>query len=103
MIEELSAFTNNKIWSIMPLLAGKHAVGCRWIFKKKFNLDGIIERHKARFVAQGFSQKFGIDYKKTFALVAKMTTVCVLLSMAVNQGWSFISNGCTQCIPAWRT
>jgi len=38
MTEELSAFADNKIWSIMPLLAGKHAVGYRWIFKKKIQL-----------------------------------------------------------------
>ena len=56
--------------------------------RKKFNLHGIIEKHKARLVAQGFSQKFGIDYKETFAPVAKMTTVCVLLSIAINEGWS---------------
>jgi hypothetical protein len=42
----------------MPLPAGKYAVGCRWIFKIKFNADGTIERHKAWLVAQGFSQKF---------------------------------------------
>jgi hypothetical protein len=72
----------------MPLPAGKHAVGCRWIFKTKFNSDGKIERHKARLVAQGFSQKFGIDYKETFASVAKITIVRVLLSVVVNQGWS---------------
>jgi histone deacetylase 1/2 len=47
MIEELSALNDNKTWSFMPLPAGKHAIGCSWIFKKKFNSDGIIERHKA--------------------------------------------------------
>jgi len=72
----------------VPLPAGKHVVGCCWIFKTKFNADGTIERHKAWLVAQGFSQKFWIDYKETFALVAKMTIFRVLLFVAVNQGWS---------------
>ena len=87
MAEELAALEENKTWSITPLPHGKHAVGSRWIFKTKFNSDGSIDRHKARLVAQGFTQKFSIDYKETFAPVAKMTTVRVLLSVAINNGW----------------
>jgi hypothetical protein len=86
MTKELSALADNQTWSIIPLPAGKHAVGCRWIFKTKFNVDGTIERHKARLVAQGFLQKFEINYKEIFASNAKMTIVCVLLSVPVNQG-----------------
>ena len=88
MKEKPIALANNNTWSIIPLPTGKHVVGYLWIFKTKFNSKGTIERHKARLVAQGFSQKFEIDYKETFALVAKMTTVRVLLSVVVNQGWS---------------
>ena len=87
MAEELAALEENKTWSITPLPHGKHAVGSRWIFKTKFNSDGSIDRHKARLVAQGFTQKFGIDYKETFAPVAKMTTVRVFLFVAINNGW----------------
>jgi len=86
MTKELSALADNQTWSIIPLPAGKYAVGCRWIFKTKFNVDGTIERHKARLVAQGFLQKFEINYKEIFASNAKMTIVRVLLSVPVNQG-----------------
>ena len=59
------------------------------MFKTKFHSDRSIEHHKAHLVAQGFTQKFGVDYNETFATVAKITIVRVLLSVPVNNGWSF--------------
>lgn len=87
MNEELKALTENHIWSVVPLPAGKQVVGYHWIFKMKFKSDGSVDRHKARLVAHGFTQKFSVDYKETFASMTNMTTVKVLLSVAVNQGW----------------
>lgn len=87
MDEELKALAENHTWSIVQLPAGKKAVGSKWIYKTKFLSDGSVERCKARLVAQGFSQTYGVDYKETFAPVAKMNTVRVLLSTAVNNSW----------------
>ncbi|KAM2944179.1 hypothetical protein COP2_027257 [Malus domestica] len=75
MQDELHALDQHKTWSIVPLPKGKKIVGCRWIYKIKFNSDGSIERHKARLVARGFTQTFDVDYKETFAPVAKMNTL----------------------------
>ena len=87
MIEELKALNDNQTWSVVDLPKGKMAVGSRWIYKTKFHSNGSIERHKARLVACGFTQTYGIDYKETFAHVAKMSTIRVLLSVAVNHDW----------------
>ncbi|CAN6725637.1 unnamed protein product [Malus baccata var. baccata] len=65
----------------------KKTVGSRWVYKTKFHSDGMIEKHKACLVARGFTQTYGVDYKETFAPVAKMNTVKVLLSATINNAW----------------
>ncbi|KAM0991006.1 hypothetical protein ACFX2C_009448 [Malus domestica] len=87
MTKELQALNDNQTWSVVDLPNSNKVVRSRWIYKTKFNSNGSIERHKARLVAQGFTQTYGIDYKETFALVAKMNTVRVLLSVPVNNAW----------------
>ena len=87
MREELEALRKNQTWELTDLLEGKRAVGCKWVFTIKQNPEGKIERYKARLVARGYSQVYGIDYDETFASVAKMNTVRILISCAANFGW----------------
>ena len=56
MKAKLDAMKLNNTWSIVPLPAGKHTIGCRWIYKMKYKSDGSIDRHKARLVAKGYTQ-----------------------------------------------
>jgi Reverse transcriptase (RNA-dependent DNA polymerase) len=62
MKEELEALEKNKTWTLMSLPKGKKLVGCKWVYKIKYNSDGTIERHKARLVAKDFTQTYGLDY-----------------------------------------
>ena len=73
---------------LVPRPPHTNIVTCRWIFTLKYNPDGTINRHKAQLVARGFSQTYGVDYKETFSPVVRLNSVRILLSLAVNQGWS---------------
>ncbi|XP_016206067.1 uncharacterized protein LOC107646392 [Arachis ipaensis] len=83
---ELLALVKNKTWSITSLSLGKNLIGCKWIFKVKFHLDGNVECHKARLVAQDFCQRVGYDYFDTFSPVVKITTLRLILTLAVVHG-----------------
>ncbi|KAL6323474.1 hypothetical protein AAG906_039046 [Vitis piasezkii] len=75
-------------WEVMTLPRGKKPMSCKWVFTVKYKADGTVERYKAHLVAKGFTQTYGIDYTETFAPVAKLNTIRVLLSLAANLDWS---------------
>eukprot|EP00253_Pinus_taeda_P029617 PITA_29617 len=89
MDEKINAIERNKTWDLVELPKGKEVIGVKWVYKTKSNAEGRIERHKARLVVKGYKQQYGRDYGETFTLVARMETVRVVLSIAVQNKWKF--------------
>jgi len=87
--EEIKAFYDLNVWELVPRPAHVNVVGVRWVYDIKVDDEtGEICRYKARLVAQGFSQKEGIDYTETFAPTMHIKTARVLLALAAKHGMS---------------
>ena len=83
MIEELQSIEKNKVWELVERPTNKNIVSNKWVLKIKRKPDGSVDRYKARLVARGFSQRSGIDYHETYAPVAGLVTIRLLLAYAV--------------------
>lgn len=80
MEEELNQFERNNVWTLVPRPTHQSIIGTKWVFRNKKDENGIIIRNKARLVAQGFNQEEGIDYEETFAPVARLEAIRMLLA-----------------------
>ena len=77
----MQALDDNGMWDLVPSPTSKKAIGCRWVFAVKFNLDGCVATLKARLVAKDYAQTYGVDYSDTFSPVAKLTSICLFISL----------------------
>ncbi|GKB92238.1 uncharacterized mitochondrial protein-like protein [Tanacetum coccineum] len=87
MQDELLQFSLQKVWRLVDLPKGKHAIGTKWVYRYKKYERGIIVRNKERLVAQGYTQEEGIEYDKVFAHVARIEAVRLFLAYASFMGF----------------
>ncbi len=87
MVEEYDYMMWNSVWDVIPRPGDKSVVTSRWIYKVKHADDDSIEKHKARFVARGFSQVEGIDYDETFSPISRYSLIRSILALSAQMGW----------------
>jgi hypothetical protein len=82
MKSEIQSMYDNQVWNLIEPSDGLKTIGCKWVFKKKTDMDGNVHTYKARLVAKGFRQTHGIDYDETFSPVAMIKSIRILLAIA---------------------
>jgi hypothetical protein len=87
MHEELENFERNQVWTLVDPPRDMNVIRTKWFFKNKQGEDGELVRNKAHLIAQGYSQVEGLHFGKTFAHVARLEAVRILLAFAASKGF----------------
>eukprot|EP00253_Pinus_taeda_P015010 PITA_15010 len=84
MVDDMASLQKNEAWDPLELSAKRKPIGKKRVFKKKTNAEGKVEKCKARLVKKGYSQGLRIDFGDTFSLVAKVSSIRLLLFVAAD-------------------
>jgi hypothetical protein len=87
MNQEIEAIERNETWELTNLSLRGKIIGVKWIFKTKLNDHREVDKYKTRLVAKGYNQQYGVDYAEVFALVARLDTIRMVLSLAAQKSW----------------
>ncbi|KAK8656739.1 hypothetical protein V6N13_098677 [Hibiscus sabdariffa] len=82
MRSEMDSMSDNQVWTLVEPPEGIKPIGCKWVFKKKTDMDGNVQTYKGRLVANDYRQIHGIDYDETFSPVAMFKSILILLAIA---------------------
>ena len=86
MQQEINSLHKHDVWTLTEVPEGRKVIASKQVIKVKHNADGSVEKHKARLVAQGFSQKYGVDYDETFSPVVRFESIRTVIALAVKKG-----------------
>ena len=82
MNREMQSMYENQVWDLVDTSDGIKTIGCKWIFKKKIDMDGNIQTYKARLVAKGFRQTYRVYYDEKFSPVIMLKSIRIILAIA---------------------
>ena len=99
MHEELHQFEWNKVWHLVPRPLNGLVIGTKWVYRNKINEEGKIVRNKVRLVAKGYNQEIGIDFEESYAPVARLEVIKILLAYASSKGFQL--QRCKKCLLKW--
>jgi hypothetical protein len=93
MHEELENFERNQVWTLVDPPRDVNVIRTKWVFKNKQGEDGEVVKNKAHLVAQGYSRVKGLDFGETFAPVACLEAIRILLAFATSKGFKLYQMG----------
>jgi hypothetical protein len=82
MKSEIESMRENQVWNLIDPPNGVKTIECKWIYKKKKDMDGNVNIHIARLVVKGFRQVQGVDYNEAFSPIAMLKSVRIILAIA---------------------
>ncbi|KAM1072945.1 hypothetical protein ACFX2B_017883 [Malus domestica] len=85
---EVAAIEKNNTWELTDLPQGGKIIGVKWVYKTKLNENGEVDKYKARLVANGYAQEYGVDYAEVFAHVARLDTIRIVIALAAQREWT---------------
>ena len=97
---EMDSLKKNQTWDWGQLPHGKKALPCKWVYPLKITANAKT-RHKAKLIAKGFKQEYGVDFDEIFSLVVKITTLRTLLALVACQNMKACPNGCEGSFSSW--
>ena len=78
----MDSIISNQTWELVNLPSGSKPIECKWVFRRKYHINDMIQTFKARLVAKGFKQRESIDYFDTYAEMASITSIRILFALA---------------------
>ncbi|KAK4397649.1 Retrovirus-related Pol polyprotein from transposon TNT 1-94 [Sesamum angolense] len=87
MQSEMDSMSSNQVWTLVDRPKGVRPVGCKWVYKRRIGADGEVTTFKARLVANGYTQRPGVDFEETFSPVAMAKSIQIMLAIAAWYGY----------------
>ena len=84
MEDEIRSMSSNRVWDLETIPKGAKTVGCKWVYKIKYDSQGNIDKFKARLVAKGYTQREGIDYNETFSPVSCKDSFRIIMALVAH-------------------